>query len=503
MSDDGKELFDQDPDLKEDFGGKEWPFSGTGGLDDVPMPTGTVCLQLSNVLGRANEHSGDFSFGGQADQLPAVPGMFVEGVGPIPVPLWEERAQKLIEKCEKSPFGHNFDTKFDENVRKSWQLEPDQVQLKNQQWETGIKKMMPTIADRLGYKDIPLECVLYKLLVYEEGGHFAKHQDTEKEDGMIATLVIQPPSLHEGGDLLVYANGEVKHRHDFGKSDGTATHMTHYAVHYADAEHVLEKVTKGYRLVLVYSICLPANVRHLERNPNKPMAGELAKIIETMEDGDNSFALLLSHEYTDKSFNMYGSESFKGVDRARYLALEEANASVSKGKKLEFLIAKLYHNVTFYGNNGNMGDWDEESRCEKLTWYTIDGDSLGEGDRVPVKFNFLNPTKNTYTELWKKPYGSSDMTGYMGNQGPEKNSVYSRFAIVACSSAAKVVQGDEILVKLKKKGLWTHYDPVPVPVTLSFCKTLCEWIVNYSDPTLFFSHIYGEKIELGTTSRMF
>lgn len=34
---------------------------------------------------------------------------------------------------------------------------------------------------------------------------------------MIATLVVQLPSLHEGGDLVVYRGGDVRYRHDFGK----------------------------------------------------------------------------------------------------------------------------------------------------------------------------------------------------------------------------------------------------------------------------------------------
>jgi hypothetical protein len=105
---------------------------------------------------------------------------------------------------------------MDKSVRKSWQLAPDQVTFQNPQWQSGMNKMAVMIADRLGYQGIPLKCVLYKLLVYGEGGHFVKHQDTEKEDGMVATLVIQPPSLHEGGDLVVYRDGKVKHRHDFG-----------------------------------------------------------------------------------------------------------------------------------------------------------------------------------------------------------------------------------------------------------------------------------------------
>jgi hypothetical protein len=335
MSDD-EILRNQDPDFQEDFGETEWPFSDKGGPYNIPAPTGTACGKISYVLSGASEDSGDFSFGGQADLLR----LFVDGVGPISVPLREDRALKLIEKCEKSPFGHL-------DIRKSWQLGPDQLQFRNPQWQRGLAKLAVTIADRLGYMGIPLTCVSYKLLVYGEGGHFLKHQDTEKEKGMIATLVIQPPSLHEGGDLVVYRNGEVEHRHDFGKADGTATYLPHYAVHYADAEHAMQTVTKGYRLVLVYSVCLPPTMQHFERNPNKTMSAELADIIETMAPGDNSFALMFSHEYTESSMETYGAGALKGLDRSRFRALEEAISSVSADKKYSFLSRKYITTSTF------------------------------------------------------------------------------------------------------------------------------------------------------------
>ncbi|EEY69711.1 uncharacterized protein PITG_06187 [Phytophthora infestans T30-4] len=159
--------------------------------------------QISEILASADEHAGEYSFGGLAQTLPVVPGLFVNNVGSIPLPLAPDHAEKLIAKCAKSPFGHNMDTKMDESVRKSWQLEPDQVELRNPLWQIGMETLTETIATRLGYKGVPLNCVLYKLLVYGEGGHFLKHQDTEKEDGMIATLVVQPPSTHEGGDLIL------------------------------------------------------------------------------------------------------------------------------------------------------------------------------------------------------------------------------------------------------------------------------------------------------------
>ncbi|EEY69712.1 uncharacterized protein PITG_06188 [Phytophthora infestans T30-4] len=147
---------------------------------------------------------------------------------------------------------------MDESVRKSWQLEPDQVELTNPLWQIGMEKLTETIATRMGYKGVSLHC---------------------------------PPSTHEGGDLIVYRNGQVEHRHDFGKADATAAYFPHYAVHYSDAEHALEQVTKGYRLALVYSICLPESKYHLKRDQNMTMSDELANVINGMGPEDDSFAL--------------------------------------------------------------------------------------------------------------------------------------------------------------------------------------------------------------------
>jgi len=37
---------------------------------------------------------------------------------------------------------------------------------------------------------------LYKLLLYQEGDHFMPHRDTEKADGMFATMIILLPSQY-------------------------------------------------------------------------------------------------------------------------------------------------------------------------------------------------------------------------------------------------------------------------------------------------------------------
>ncbi|KAI9983701.1 hypothetical protein PInf_007768 [Phytophthora infestans] len=414
--------------FKQDFNDGKWPFGGEGGSNDVPTPAGAACVKISKILASADEHAGEYSFGGVADALPVMPGLFINGVGFIPLPLAPEHAEKLIAKCAKSPFGHNMDTKMDDSVRKSWQLQPDQLELRNPLWQGGIEKLTETIAARLGYKGVPLNCVLYKLLVYGEGGHFLKHQDTEREDGMIATLVVQPPSTHEGGDLVVYRNGQVEHRHDFGKIDGTAAYLPHYAVHYSDAEHALEDVTKGYRLALVYSICLPSSLQSLKRDPNVTMSDELANAFKEMGPDDESFALLLSHEYTKKSIGELGSGALKGIDSARFRVLEEANESVPADKKLRFFIVKIAIQVD---NQLDEEGWMRYGYEQALHWYLTSGTDLGhwKDEILSKKLNFLNPSHETFLQFWKAFGNTEDV--YTGNEGPIKSTKYGRFAIIA------------------------------------------------------------------------
>ncbi len=46
---------------------------------------------------------------------------------------------------------------------------------------------------------VQVEARLYKCLLYEPGGHFAPHRDTEKESGMFATLVVLLQSDYQVG----------------------------------------------------------------------------------------------------------------------------------------------------------------------------------------------------------------------------------------------------------------------------------------------------------------
>ncbi|KAG1689839.1 hypothetical protein DVH05_001873 [Phytophthora capsici] len=480
----------------------KWPFGGEGEPDDIPVPDGEAAEKISEILAAAD--AGEYTFGGCADTLPALPGLYIDGVGLVSPPLTQEQATVVIAKCQKSPFGHNMDTKMDESVRKSWQLSPDQVQMKNPSWQTGMEKLTETIGDRLGYKGIKLQCVLYKLLVYEEGGHFLKHQDTEKEDRMIATLVIQPPSTHEGGDLVVYRNGEVASRHDFGKSEGTAAFFNHYAVHYADAEHALEKVTKGYRLALVYSICLPIEMQNLKRNPDSVVT-DLSGVIRDMDVKE--FALLLSHEYTEKSIEEMGCGALKGIDHARFRALEEANALVPDDKKLRYFLAKLSQDIDSRLDEDGWSNWIDN---QALHWYSTCGGDFGRFTTRyygETELDFLNPGRETLLEFWKA-YGTTGDV-YTGNEGVVRRTTYCRFAIVVWpeskyirniiyfmppESAAELVAAHKpvdiamvknLLETASWKNKWGENDYTGnARASLRFSRTVCDLLLDTDDVNL-------------------
>jgi hypothetical protein len=134
------------------------------------------------------------SVSGVSQLLPQPPGLYVEGYGVVGLPLNEDSVIPLRESFSKAPFGKGMETIVDESVRKCWQLGKDQFCFKNPLWNDSLQAVAGNAASKLGVVQ-SVEAIPYKLLLYEEGSFFLPHQDTEKEPGMFATLIVQLPSL--------------------------------------------------------------------------------------------------------------------------------------------------------------------------------------------------------------------------------------------------------------------------------------------------------------------
>ena len=274
---------------------------------------------------------GDFCTAGTRTM--PLPGLVVDGVGPIALPLLQQQADQLIAIAERAPYGRGEETLVDTDVRRTWQIPPQRVRIEGRHWAQGLEAIIEQVRIGLGVTGTVV-AELYKLLVYDQGSFFVSHRDTEKAPGMFATLVIALPSHHAGGELLVRHQGREL-RLDLRCPDpGDAA----FAAFYADCTHEVLPVTAGCRLVLVYSL-LRKGAGKLPRPPSyqaetaglasrlqqwsdrKRVAGEVVKLAP--DDSPDKLVYPLEHAYTPAELSF---QALKGADAAVAAVLVDAAA---------------------------------------------------------------------------------------------------------------------------------------------------------------------------------
>ena len=102
-----------------------------------------------------------------------------------------------------------------------------------------------------------VELKLYKLAVYETGGHFDWHRDSTHSDKHHATLLVALNTFWKGGDLVLRRNDIETHvdlRPKSGDTEDSDEPILQAVAFFTDTEHHVEPVTEGIRIVLQYDI---------------------------------------------------------------------------------------------------------------------------------------------------------------------------------------------------------------------------------------------------------
>lgn len=100
------------------------------------------------------------------------PGLDVDGVGPIPLPLTDEAAKLIASAGHQAPYGRGADTVVDTTVRDTIQIDASNIRFKNPKWTPAIQKWVENeVWSGLGCMPFtdPPRCELYKLLLYKPG----------------------------------------------------------------------------------------------------------------------------------------------------------------------------------------------------------------------------------------------------------------------------------------------------------------------------------------------
>lgn len=369
----------------------------------------------------------------------------VEGFGRAKFPVTPAKARKLITLGKPARFGRGEDTVTDPEVRDTWDIP---VGLVHATWEPGVMEdVLDTVKEELGLPSTAeLHVDLHSLLVYEPDQFFLRHQDTEKTDEMIGTLVVTLPSAYAGGELMI-GRGE-----DWKAYRGSRDSLSLVAF-YADCQHEVLKLQSGHRITLTYNLMLRGDTSPRQEGDAgsvDELAGLLREHFGTpattswgglRADPPARLVYLLDHEYTPRGLSW---TRMKGADARRVPLLRAAAEAAGYEAILGLADVKTTHDAwpadegygyrrrryyDDYEDSEDSGEYEINDLINtevSLThWTGPDGTRLEETSLSVDDTEVCASTPSGDLE----PY-ESEYEGYMGNWGNTLDRWYHRGAIV-------------------------------------------------------------------------
>ena len=353
----------------------------------------------------------------------------------LALPLCKSQAKELIRVARQAPYGKGEKTVVDTNVRNCWEIDGSQLRFNNKAWNKLLSKLLRSSEEYFDMDKNCLDAELYKFLIYEEDGFFLPHQDSEKADNMLATLVICLPSQHEGGELVISHAGD---EFVFDSSGKEGLKNFQAAIFYADCQHELKEVKSGYRLCLTYNVWLKDKKGNTLLAPpsSEGQVTDLANQLKNwhaQKDRNSKFVVALNHQYSEANFSF---ANLKGLDRSQADVLLKAGEQ--SGLKAHLSLIERYECYDAYETGGysRRRYWDDDEEEEDIEIGDLLDDSL--------RLSFLeDPEEGCFSSMalkqeeiinidsWSKLTAhEEDYEGYTGNAGCSMSYWY-RYAAVA------------------------------------------------------------------------
>ena len=363
----------------------------------------------------------------------------VTDVGAVRLPVTAAQAKALRFVARPAKYGHGEETLLDRRVRDTWEVPRSRVRIDQRRWNRTLLPMLDAIRTDLGLPDgSRLRAELHSMLVYEPGQFFASHQDSEKHDTMIATLVVLLPSRSTGGDLV------IEHRSESVRYSGSATSLV-FVAFYADTRHEALPVQSGYRVALTYNLLLTAGaVTRAPAGPVDEVAAQLGRHFTHTPPprwrGDHSaveppdrLVVLLDHQYSERGLRW---SQLKGDDADRAEVVRRA--AELAGFDVALAQAEVHETRACYDDappRRRRRGWDHDDEPEGdlevgdlldvTVTITPAAGGLARVTSVADEFEIAEVTPTADLA----PY-DSEYTGFMGNWGNTIDRWYRRAAIV-------------------------------------------------------------------------
>lgn len=387
---------------------------------------------------------GEFFVSG-AMEIP-LPKVDVEGAGVLSFPVPPAQIAALIQQATRAPYGRGEETIFDESVRKVWQLPPEKMRIGGKSWTATFDRILRQVSAGLGCAEMTVSAELYKLLIYDPGGFFLAHRDTEKAKRMFGTLTVVLPSAHRGGELVIRHSG----REVTLDLAGAEVSEIRFAAFYADCEHEVRAITEGHRVALVYNLIQPGAARRKGQSLQAPdyeaqitAAAALLEKSLSVPGAPVKIAWLLEHQYSPDGLSFSG---LKSADAARVQVLSQAAERADCAAHLGIVHIEesgaaepTYHEYSprhrrrFYGDDEDDDEDEEDFEVVEVCdwrhyvsqWRGGDDQPLSLGE-IPLEEGELLPAGALDAE---KP-DEQRLLEASGNEGASFERSYHRAALV-------------------------------------------------------------------------
>jgi hypothetical protein len=452
-----------------------------------------------------------------ADTLP----IEVKGIGALRFPVPAAQARQLRGIAHSARYGQGTQTLLDGRVRDTWEVPLSRVKIDKRRWNRTLQPVLEGLRADLGLPaGSRLVAELQSMLVYTKGQFFAPHQDSEKSDEMVASLVVTLPSSLKGGSLV------VEHRGEAATYRGSKQLLSLVAF-YADCRHEIRPVQAGHRIVLTYNLVLlgdrPATTVKAAPGAAEVLAGSLREHFATSlrqrpggRGGDagerppNRLVYLLDHQYTERGVSW---ARLKGDDAARVAALR-ASAELADCDAV-LALADIHETWSCFENdwgggwrprgvgrrwNDNDDDDDfeaepDEFELDELVDWEITLDrwidpSGGPAEPIVTTVSDVEVCSTT-PSVALQPY-ASEFEGYMGNYGNTTDRWYRRGAVVVWPHERAFAVRAEASPEWAVKRLWETVRSGEVAAAREMAATLAP----------FWNAVAGGELQRGFAARV-
>ena len=199
----------------------------------------------------------------------------VRGIERLSFPVPPEQATQLCEMARPARYGRESRRCSTVACGDTSEIPRSRVKIDKRRWSKTLMPVLDAVRHDLGLPSgCRLEAELHSMLVYARGQFFLPHQDSEKSDEMVGSLVVTLPSPFTGGSLVIEHEGQ---RATYRGSKAALS----FVAFYGDCRHEVRPVRSGHRIGLTYNLLL----HQTSTEPPAPDASpesveELARLLE-------------------------------------------------------------------------------------------------------------------------------------------------------------------------------------------------------------------------------